>query len=223
MIASHHTNRREKEPPMAAYPAVFDIQQPEKYNRAQIVIRILILIILSILGGALGWIYGLIWLAIPVLAAILISQKGAERYLAESEQDMTKWLRYIVGFYAYLFLLTDRLPNEDLRETMRFEVTPTGTPSVGQALLRIILAIPHAIVLALLGIVAGLLMLIAAIMILVQETYPEGIYSFLRGYQRWNVRVLAYLASLADEYPPFALDTGSEGAAPAPPAQQPSP
>lgn len=204
---------------MAAYPAVFDITQPERFNRMQVVIRILILIILSILGGAIGWLYGLIWLAVPVLAAILISQKGAERYLAESEQDMVKWLRYIIAAYSYLGLLTDRLPNEDVSGTLRFEVRPTGTPSVGQALLRIILVIPHLIVLALLGIVAGILILIAAIMILVQETYPDGIYGYLRGYQRWNVRVLSYLGSLADEYPPFAFDTGNEAA----PAVSPTP
>ncbi len=207
---------------MTAYPAAFDITQPERFNRMHIVIRILILIILAILGGAIGWLYGLIWLAVPVLAAILISQKGAERYLAECEQDMVKWLRYVVAAYSYLGLLTDRLPNENVVETLRFDVRSTGTPTAGQALLRIILVIPHVVVLAILGIVAGILILIAAIMILVQETYPEGIYGFLRGYQRWNVRVLAYLASLADEYPPFALDTGSEAAA-LPPASREAP
>jgi TctA family transporter len=207
---------------MAAYPAVFDITQPTRFNRMHVVIRILILVILAILGGAIGWLYALIWLALPVLAAILISQKGAQRYLEESDQDIVKWLRYIIAAYSYLGLLTDRLPNEDVGETLRFEVRPTGSPSAGQALLRIILIIPHLIVLFVLGIVTVILLLIAAIMILVQESYPEGIYGFLRGYQRWNVRVLAYLASLADEYPPFALDTGPEGAA-LPPASPQTP
>ena len=102
------------------------------------------------------------------------------------------------------------IPLSEPQTAVRFDIHPTGTPSVGQALLRIILAIPHLIVLALLGIVAGLLILIAAIMILVQESYPSSIYGFLRGYLRWHARVLAYLASLVDEYPPFALDTESE-------------
>jgi hypothetical protein len=133
-----------------------------------------------------------------------------------------KWQGYIIAAYAYLGLLTDRLPNEPVNQTLRFEVRPTGTPSVGQALLRIILAIPHAIVLGLLSIVAAILIVVAGIMILIQEKYPEGIYSFLRGYMRWYVRLLAYLGSLVDEYPPFALDTGSETMEQLPPASAPT-
>jgi hypothetical protein len=206
---------------MAAYPVIFDINKPEQFDRMQIVIRILIVVILSILG-IFGLISGLIWLGIPVLAAILISQKGAERYHAEADQDIKKWLGYIVGAYAYLGLLTDKLPNEPVNQVLRFEIRPTGTPSVGQALLRIILGIPHAIVLGILGIVAAFLILVAAIMILIQESYPEGIYNFLRGYMRWYVRVLGYMASLVDEYPPFALDTGSETMDQLPPAPAPT-
>jgi hypothetical protein len=159
---------------MASYPVIFDIQQQEKYDRVHVAIRIGIIIILSIIAGAIGWIFGLLYLAVPILAAILIAQKGAQKYFDEAEQNMVMWLRWIAGFYAYLYLLTDRLPNQELKETMRFEVTPQGEPSPGGVLLRIILAIPHAIVLALIGIVAFILAIIAAIMILIQEKYPEG-------------------------------------------------
>ncbi len=207
---------------MATYSATFDITRPEQFNRAQIVIRLLIIIILGVLAGVLGWLWGAAYLVVPVVAAILISQRGAERYFAESGDNMTKWLRYLIAFYAYMGLQTDRLPNEEPRQTLRFEVIPTGRPTVGSALLRIIYAIPSALVLALLAIVAFVLIVIAAIMILVQESYPEGIYNFLRGVTRWHARLLAYLASLVDEYPPFALDTGREGPAPAArPADQP--
>ena len=195
---------------MAAYGATFDIDHQATYDRTQVVIRILIVLVLSILAGALGWVSGALYLGIPVLAAILISQKGAKQYHAESEENMTLWLRYIVAFYAYLGLLTDKLPNEDPRQTLRFDVAPAGDPTAGGVLVRIITAIPHAIVLALLSIVAAVLIVIAAIMILVNESYPEGIFNFLRGYLRWQVRVYAYLAGLVQEYPPFALDTGPE-------------
>ena len=136
----------------------------------------------------------MIWLGIPVLAAVLISQKGAEKYLAESGDNMTKWLGIIVAVYAYFGLLTDKLPMSEPRDTLRFDVHASGAPSIGQALLRIIMVIPHLIVLAFLGFVAGLLIFVAAIMILIQESYPAGIYGFLRGYMRWHARVLAYLA-----------------------------
>jgi hypothetical protein len=203
---------------MASYAATLDIAPPQKFNRVHIAIRVLIIVILGLLGGIIGWLYGAVYLGVPVAAAILVSQRGAERYLAEANDNITKWLRYLLAFYAYMGLLTDRLPNEEPKETLHFEVATGGSPTAGSALLRIILAIPSAFVLGLLGIVGAILMLYAAIMILIQETYPEGVYSFLRGILRWEARLLAYMASLVDEYPPFALDTQSEGAAPAPPS-----
>jgi hypothetical protein len=198
---------------MATYGATFDIDRPERYDRIQIAIRLLILIVLSILAGSMGWVHGLLYLGLPVVGAILISQKGAKQYFAESEQNVTLWLRYAIAFYAYMGLLTDKLPNEDPRQTLRFDVAPDGEPTPGNVLLRIITAIPHAIVLFFLGIVAVVLGIIAAIMIVVSETYPEGIFNFLRGYVRWQARVYAYMAGLVQEYPPFALDTGSEAPA----------
>jgi hypothetical protein len=204
---------------MAVYGATFNIDRQETYDRTQVAIRVLIMVVLSIIGGALGWVHGLLYVGIPVAAAVLISQKGAKTYLAESEQNITLWLRYIISFYAFIGLLTDKLPTKDSRETVRFEVTPTGEPTAGNVLLRIILAIPHAIVLLLLGIVAAVLLVIAAVMIVVGESYPEGIFSFLRGYLRWQVRLFVYLAGLVEEYPPFAFDTGEEtGAVPMLPA-----
>lgn len=195
---------------MASYGVTFDIDRQETYDRTQVVIRLLVLIVLSILAGAFGWVHGALYIGIPVVAAILISQKGAKQYHAESETNMTMWLRYIVAFYAYIGLLTDKLPNEDPRQTLRFDVAPTGEPTPGKVLVRIITVIPHAIVLALLGFVAAVLSIVAAIMILVSESYPEGIFNFLRGYVRWQARVYAYMAGLVQEYPPFALDTGPE-------------
>ncbi len=212
---------------MATYAATLNIDQQPRYDRTQLVIRILILVVLSLLG-ALGWISGLLYIGVPVLAVVLISQKGAKQYIADAGDNMARWLGYIFAIYAYIGLLTDRLPTDNPREVVRYEITPSGEPTAGHVLLRIILAIPHAIVLALLGIVAFVLLVIAAIMILVQESYPSSIFGFLRGYLRWQVRLYAYLAGLVQEYPPFALDTGEDGPAAAgdsagepPPGEQP--
>lgn len=205
---------------MASYPLVFDIGQQQTYNRVHVVIRLIIIIVLSAISVIpairfFGWIPGgILYLGVPVAAAILISQKGGRQYLDESDQNMKMWLRWIVAPGAYFSLLTDRLPTEDPKQTMRFEVTPDAEPSAGNVLLRIILVIPHAIVLGLLGIVAGILVIIAAIMVLIQEKYPEGIFTFLRGYLRWNARMYVYLGGLAQAYPPFAFDTGPEGGEP---------
>lgn len=195
---------------MTAYAATFDATQPEKFDRVQLAVRLAIMIVLGFVGSLLG----LLYIGIPVLAAVMISQKGAAKFHAEAPDNMSKWLRYLLGFYGYMGLLTDKLPGSDEPSGLRMDIRPTGTPTVGSALLRIIMVIPHLIVLWLLGIVTGILLIIAAIFVLVQESYPKGIYDFIRGYWRWYGRMMAYLASMVDEYPPFAFDTGPEDALP---------
>lgn len=118
-------------------------------------------------------------------------------------------------FYAYMALATDKLQTEDPEDVVKLNVTPAGSPTVGNALVRIILAIPHAIVLGLVGIVFFFVWLIAAVSILLNGTYPEWASDFIRGYLRWNARLLAYMASLVDEYPPFSFGNGDAGAPPA--------
>ena len=195
-----------------SYPVTFDVDRPEKFERPQVFLRILVAVILSILGGALGWIFGLVYLVLPVVAAIFVSQKGGEKYLAEDGPRVTGWLRWIVSFYAYLGILTDRFPTEKPEEIVQFEVQTSGTPTVGSALLRLIYSIPSALVLSILAIVSAVIWLIAAVMVLVQENYADGLYNFQRGILRWEARLLGYHASLVEQYPPFALDTEPEAA-----------
>jgi len=206
-----------------AYPATFDVQRPTEFDKAHVVLRIVLIIVVSVF---LESVLGALYLLVPVLAAIMISQKGAEKYLSDAQDGPTKWLRYLMGFFSYVALATDKLPLEKPEEVIEFDVQTTGTPTVGSALLRIILAIPHAIVLAILGIVFVIVWVIAAISILLNESYPEWAFSFIRGYLRWTARLYAYLASLVDEYPPFSFENGgvptpAPGAPPA--AQEPPP
>lgn len=210
-----------------AYPATFDVQPPTEFGKAQVVLRVLIVAVLGALQvgnvvlpvgnmvfGLGNFVIGGVYIILPIVAAVMISQKGPNKYLEEAQPGPVKWLRYIMMFYAYMALATDKLQTHDPEEVITFDVQPNGSPSVGQALLRIILAIPHAIVLAVIGIVFFVLWVIAAVSILINGTYPAWIADFNRGYLRWNARLLAYLASLVDEYPPFSF----EGDAPAEPA-----
>lgn len=192
-----------------AYPVTFDVSRPEKFERPQLFLRILVAIILWVLASIVGWV---LYLAFPVLAAIFVSQKGPEKYLEEDGPRMTEWLRWVVAIFAYLLILTERFPTEKPEEIVRFEVQTGGRPTVGSALLRLIYSIPSVLVLGLLGIVSAVVWLIAAVMVLIQESYPDGLYNFQRGVLRWEARLLGYHASLVHEYPPFALDTGPEPA-----------
>jgi Domain of unknown function (DUF4389) len=125
---------------------------------------------------------------------------------------VTGVLNWILDLVAYLALLTDRLPR-DGGHPARFHVERSGSPTVGSALLRIVYAIPNLIVLAILVFVGAFVWLIAVVFVLVTERYPDSLWRFLLGIVRWQACVFAYLASLVDRYPPFALETGSASAA----------
>jgi hypothetical protein len=72
-------------------------------------------------------------------------------------------------------------------------------------MLRLILSIPSWFVLALLGIVSSVMFVVGVVTILIDGTVPAGILAFQRGVLRWQARLVAYHASLVDEYPPFSF------------------
>ena len=62
------------------------------------------------------------------------------------------------------------------------------------------------IVLALLWIAFALLTLVAGIVILFTGRYPRGLFEYVEGVIRWQVRVAGYAFLLVtDRYPPFRL------------------
>ena len=72
-------------------------------------------------------------------------------------------------------------------------------------LVRIILAIPHLVVLYVLGIAAEVVALICWFAALFTGRLPDGLAEFQVGYLRWLTRVYGYLFLLTDLYPPFEL------------------
>ncbi|HUY45297.1 MAG TPA: DUF4389 domain-containing protein [Streptosporangiaceae bacterium] len=70
-------------------------------------------------------------------------------------------------------------------------------------LVRIILAIPHFIVLWVLGVAAEVVLVICWVAALFMGRLPGGLADYLAGYLRWSTRFYAYLYLLTDRYPPF--------------------
>lgn len=188
-----------------SHPVTFDVERPPSFARAHVVLRVVLLVVV----GWIGHPAGLLWLGLPVVAAILVSQKGGQRYLEEDGPTVVRVLNWLLDVVAYLALVTDRLPGAG-EHPVRFHVERSGSPGVGTSLLRIVAAIPSVIVLAILTWVASIVWLVAVVFVLIDEQYPEGIWRFLVGILRWEARLLAYLASLVDEYPPFSLEASSQ-------------
>ena len=204
-----------------AYPVIFNVTPPKEFDKAQVALRIVIVIVLSLLQIG-NIVFSGAYLILPVLAAVLISQKGSTQYLKDAEQGPTKWLRSLLGFFSYMALATDKLSTSAPEEVVDLQVQTTGSPTVGSSLLRIILAVPHAIVLGLLGVIFAICWIVAAITILSNGTYPDWAANFIRGYLRWTARVLVYMASLVDEYPPFSFDADEQAALAAGPSSPPA-
>ncbi len=71
---------------------------------------------------------------------------------------------------------------------------------------KAILLIPHFFVLYFLGFAAMIAGWIAYWAIAFTGTYPDGIFKFIVGMMRWYTRTYAWMFSLTDVYPPFALN-----------------
>ena len=77
---------------------------------------------------------------------------------------------------------------------------------------RLLLAIPHLIVLSLLGMVAQIVLIMLWIVIIITGKRPEGLAKLLVYYLRWSTRYNAYVSLLTDEYPPFSGDESAQAA-----------
>ena len=73
-------------------------------------------------------------------------------------------------------------------------------------LVKWLLAIPHYLVLIVLGIGALLVVFVSFFAVLFTGRYPRGMFDFVVGVHRWALRVTAYVFLMVDPYPPFTLD-----------------
>jgi len=95
-------------PSAAAHPVRLRVEVPSQMPRVHVAIRLILVAALSTIGcTSLYWV---LYLALPALVALLITQKGSLRYLAEDTPRIERALRWLAAAYAYLWLLTDEVP-----------------------------------------------------------------------------------------------------------------
>ncbi len=92
---------------------------------------------------------------------------------------------------------------------LRFDVEYPEKLSRLLIFVKWLLAIPHFIILYVLGIIVSLVTLIAFFAILFTKRYPQGMFNFAVGINRWGANVSAYVGLLRDEYPPFSSEPGN--------------
>jgi hypothetical protein len=153
-------------------------------------------------------------LAIPHLilvggAGFGVASRGDGRttHIIGIRQFTSFYLRWRVRALAYLMLLEDAYPPfGDAPYPASIEIAdPVGPRDRVAVGLRILLAVPHIIVLFFVLLAWGFTTIAAWFIILFTGSYPQGLYEFGVGALRWRLRVETYMLLMVDEYPPFSL------------------
>ncbi|MGO4616100.1 DUF4389 domain-containing protein [Nocardia sp. 2YAB30] len=174
------------------------------------------------------------YLVLTIIAffAILITGKYP-RALFDFNVGVMRW-GWRVTFYSVSVLGTDKYPPFSLQPNAEYpadlEIDYPETLHRGLVLVKWwLLAIPHYLIVAAMvsgGVAVGMgdsgdwggggsiplvsiLLIVALIALLFTARYPQGVYDFVLGINRWLIRVQAYASLMRDEYPPFRLDQGA--------------
>ena len=156
--------------------------------------------------GGEGGLLGAVAYFLAIITWFLIVLTGTD--VPGIRQFTTFFLRWRVRAIAYLMLLEDAYPpfgDEPYPASVEV-VDPVGPRDRVSVAFRLILAIPHFIVLAFVMLAWCVTTIVAWFAILFTGEYPAGLYEFGVGSLRWLIRFQAYLLLLVDEYPPFSLE-----------------
>ena len=196
------------------------------------------------------------FVALSMVSLVAIAFTGRyPRGIFEFNVGVMRW-SWRVAYYSYSALGTEAYPPFTLADVPDYpahlEIAYPERLSRGLVLVKWwLLAIPQYIVVSILvggglyagshatggngwnggwgaGGLVGLLVLIAAVVLLFTARYPKPLYDLVLGMDRWALRVGAYAGLMTDRYPPFRLDQGgtdpgSQAAEPIPPTPSGTP
>jgi hypothetical protein len=203
------------------YPLRYSVDYPDRpLNRLTTFFRIFTFIPIAIvLGTVSGKTYtydvnntstvvaaaGGFLVAGPLL--MILFRKKYPRWWFDWNRELA---RFSLRVHTYLVLMRDEYPSTDEQQAVHLEIDyPNVETDLGRGmpLVKWFLAIPHYIVLFFLFIAAFFAVVIAWFAILFTGRYPQSLFEFVMGVQRWGLRVAAYaLFLITDRYPPFSLE-----------------
>ena len=189
--------------PPVRNPVTYDVEYPGELSRWLIFVKWLLaiphLLILYVLSALLSI------LTFIAFFAILFTKRYPQE-LFNFAVNINRWTENV---YAYVFLMRDEYPPfswEPGRYPVTYDVEYPAELSRWLIFVKWLLAVPHIIILLFLFIGQGLALFVAFFAILFTKRFPEGLFRFVVGADRWRVRVNAYINLMRDDYPPFSME-----------------
>jgi hypothetical protein len=148
----------------------------------------------ALTGGVLFW--------APLL--MILFRRKYPRWWFDWNLELQRFTNRVT---VYMSLMDDRYPATDDHQSVHLDYAYPEQLNRWLPLIKVwLLAIPHYIVLFFLDIASFFVVIAAWFVILFTGRYPRGMFRFVEGVIRWNVRVTAYALTLVtDRYPPFRL------------------
>jgi Domain of unknown function (DUF4389) len=204
----------------AGYPVQFSVDYPDRpLSRLTTALRIFLVIPIAIVlsavsgyvifsvpshtvgvtyvpaltGGVLFW--------APLL--MILFRRKYPRWWFDWNLELQRFTNRVT---AYMSLMDDHYPATDDHQSVHLDYAYPDHLNRWLPLIKWFLAIPHYIVLFFLDIGSFFVVIAVWFIIIITGRYPHGLFRFVEGVIRWNVRVTAYTLTLVtDRYPPFRL------------------
>jgi hypothetical protein len=184
------------------YPVRLHVEHPYRLSRLTTFFRLFLLIPAAIIQFLVT--FGQFFVLTAVVLMLLFTKRYPHAWF--------EWIRYLTQYSMrislYSSLMTDQYPSttEGQGILLQIDEPEPGSLSRWMPLVKWFIAIPHYIVLYVVGIIASIVIVIAWFAILFVGRFPEGMFDFVLGYYRWTTRVSGYAFLLVtDRYPPFRL------------------
>jgi len=199
------------------FPAMLEINYPDRdldrlttFFRPLTVIPIAIVLSLvtrsTVRAESANYVVGSGGIVFLATVLMLLFRRKYPRWWFDWNLALTKFGTRVAAYFA---LLRDEYPSTDEEQAVRIDIAyPAAARDLNRwlPLIKWFLAIPHYIVVCVLGIAACFCVIIAWFAILFTGRYPRALFAFVVGVFRWWLRVAAYALLLTtDRYPPFSL------------------
>lgn len=181
----------------SVYPVTLTVEYPGRQSRWKVWLRLplslpALIFTLLLEAGAL----------LPIWAAILVTGR-IPGWLFDFQAAVNRWQARAV---SYVVLITDQYPAFEGAYPVHYAVRDIQIASRWRLVVwKLLTAVPHLIVLFVLWVTLIPVTLIAWIAIVLSGRHPPMLHGYAVGVVRWSARLEAYLQSLTDEFPPFAL------------------